>query len=74
VPDDLLLVGRLALQGPRHLDRLDDATEDTGEGTLDEAFEPTLEALEHSHAGSPSLWTEIVSGARRGPGRAARGC
>jgi hypothetical protein len=53
---------------------LDDAAEDTGEGTFDEAFEPTLEALEHSHAGSPSLWTEIVSGARCGSGRAARGC
>ena len=59
----------------RHLDRLDDPAEDTGEGTLDEAFEPTLEALEHSHAGSPSLWTEIVSGgAGRARAAAAHGC
>ena len=64
--DDLLLVGRLPLQRGGHLDGLHDAAEHAGEGTLDEAFEPTLEALQHSHAGSPSLSAEIVSALRSG--------
>ncbi len=50
LPDDHLLVGGLPLQGRRDLDGLHDAAEDLGEGTLDQALEPTLEALQHAHA------------------------
>jgi hypothetical protein len=72
--DDRPLVGGLPLEGGGHLDRLDDTPEDAREGTLDEASQPALEALQHSHAGAPSLSPEIVSAPGRGPGPPRRGC
>jgi len=74
LPHDLLLVGGFALEGGCHLDRLHHPAEDAGEGTLDEAFEPTLEALQHSHAGSPSLRLVIVSAHLIGPEGVPHGC
>jgi hypothetical protein len=72
--DDGPLVGGLALERGGHLDRLDDPAEDAREGTLHEASEPTLEALQHSHAGAPSLSVVIVSALVSGPGSARGGC
>ncbi|GAC1439355.1 MAG: hypothetical protein NVSMB55_00540 [Mycobacteriales bacterium] len=48
--DDGLLVGGFPLQGGGDLNGLDDPSEGARERTLDKAFEPTLEALQHSHA------------------------
>ena len=52
--DGTLLVG-LALQGLRDLGRMHLALEDPGEGQADHAFEPSLEALQHTPSRSFAL-------------------
>ena len=71
--DDRLLVAGLALQACGHLDGLHDTAEDARERTLDHASEPTLEALQHSHARSPSPRSVIVSAQAPGTGPAKVG-
>ena len=59
----------VAFAGERsgQLDRLDPAFEHLGEGTLDEAAQATLEALQYPHHRPPSKGVEIVTaeGGRR---------
>ena len=57
--DDRAVVVGLPLQLGGDLDRLDLSLEHAREGTGHQSFEPTLEALQHSHAASrfsPCRW------------------